>query len=66
MVAYPNPCSGRSAKRKGKICASGDKRGNIEFLLKKGKWWWKKPAKPDLVTRQEIPGGRSVPGFRFF
>jgi hypothetical protein len=51
----------------GKICASGPEPGKVEALLKKGKWLGNKPAKLDLVTRQEMPGKGwfQVPGFRF-
>jgi hypothetical protein len=60
------PYNRRSATEKGKICATGLEPGNIETLLKKGKWLWKKPAKPDLLTRQEMPGGGfCFSGFRF-
>jgi hypothetical protein len=55
MVAYLKPCHRRSAKGKGKICASGCEPGNVETLLKKGKRLLNKPEKPDLVTRQEMP-----------
>jgi hypothetical protein len=65
VFAYPEPCIRRSAKRKGKICAMVFKPGIIETSLKKGKWLRKKPAKPDQVTRQEMPGWFRVPGFRF-
>jgi hypothetical protein len=65
MVAYLKTLRWTFDHGKGKFCAKSCKPENVEHLLKKGKWFWKKPAKPDLVTRQEMPGGGFFSGSRF-